>query len=96
MLAVILFSAFDNSNINYLSSIHDVFMNIDENYQSSQRFDQWYNSFDHFLDDVFKNGFANQNRVHFVVFPRLCVRRGKEAETVWYETSIMMSPFLFA
>ena len=32
MLAEILFLAFDNSNINYLSHIHDVVMNIDENY----------------------------------------------------------------
>ena len=40
MLAEIYFSAFDNSNINYLSHIHDVFMNIDKNYRSSQRFDQ--------------------------------------------------------
>ena len=32
MLAEILFSALDNSNINYLSRIHDVVMNINEIY----------------------------------------------------------------
>ena len=74
--AEFLFSAFDNSNINYLSRIHDVFMITDENYRSSQRSDQWYSIFDLFPDDVFINGCANQNRVHFVVFTRLSVWRG--------------------
>ena len=45
-------------------------MNIDENYRLSKRFDQWYSSFDHFPDDVHRNGCANQNGGHFVVFPR--------------------------
>ena len=34
----------------------------------------------------FRNSCANQNRVHFVVFPRLYVRRELEAATVWCET----------
>ena len=29
-----------------------------------------------FPDDVFRNGCANQNKVNFVVFRRLFVRRG--------------------
>ena len=33
----------------------------------------------------YRNSCANQNRVHFVIFPRLCVRRGAPA-TVWCET----------
>ena len=35
----------------------------------------------------FRNSCANQNRVHFVVFPRLYVWRELEAATVWCETS---------
>ena len=34
----------------------------------------------------YRNSCANQNRVHFVVFPRLYVRRGAPA-TVWCETT---------
>ena len=38
----------------------------------------------------YRNSCANQNRhdrVHFVIFPRLYVRRGLEATTVWCETN---------
>ena len=34
----------------------------------------------------YRNSCANQNRVHFVIFPRLYVRRGLETTTVWCET----------
>ena len=34
----------------------------------------------------YRNSCANQNRVDFVIFPRLYVRRGLEATTVWCET----------
>ena len=36
----------------------------------------------------FRNSCANQNRVHFVIFPRLYVRRELEAATVWCETRV--------
>ena len=62
--------------INY-SSHHNIFMNIDENNRLSQRFDQrWYSRFAYFPDDMVRNGCANQNKVHSVVFPRLSVMRG--------------------
>ena len=67
-------------------------MNIDENNRLSQRFDQWYSRFAHFPDHVFRNGCANQNRVLFVVFPRLYVRREKEPATVWCETNMTPVP----
>ena len=35
----------------------------------------------------YRNSCANQNRVHFVIFLRLHVRRGLEATTVWCETT---------
>ena len=56
--------------------INHIIMIIDENNLLSQRFDQWYSRFAHFSDDMFRNGCANQNRVHFVVFPRLFVWQG--------------------
>ena len=56
--------------------INLVIMIIDVINRLSQRFDQWYSRFAHCPDDVFSNGCVNQNRVHFVVFPRLFVRRG--------------------
>ena len=36
----------------------------------------------------YRNSCANQNRVHFVIFPRLYVQRGLEATTVWCETTL--------
>ena len=73
-MLVEIFSAFDNSKIHYLSRGHE----FDDNYRTSQHFDLWLNSFP---DDVFRNGCANQKRVHFVVFPRLFgeARRRKQS-----------------
>ena len=36
----------------------------------------------------YRNSCANQNRVHFVVFPRLFVQRELEAATVWCKTRV--------
>ena len=48
MLAEILFSAFVTATL----IIYHLITNIDENYHTSQHFDQWYSRFDHFPDDV--------------------------------------------
>ena len=48
---------------------------------SSQHFDRWYSSFDHFPDDVFRNGCANQNRC---ISQTLCSARiGDRNSLVW-------------